>query len=235
MDTQTARLILPATVDAMPSPALAVVHAALPATSSLYRWAKRALDVGISVVALALALPLFLVIAAVVRLTSRGPALFRQSRIGRDGQEFNVLKFRSMCRDAEARLNDLGLYDTYVATGYKLPVAEEFRVTKVGRFLRRTSLDELPQLLNVLGGSMSLVGPRPVVPSELASYGDLVHCYLSVRPGITGMWQVNGRSHVQFPERAHFDRDYFHGRSLRLDLAILARTPLAVLRGNGAY
>jgi lipopolysaccharide/colanic/teichoic acid biosynthesis glycosyltransferase len=235
MNTQTAGLSLYATVDAAPAPALPAVDAVLPATSILYRWAKRVLDVGVSVVALALALPLFLVIATVVRLTSRGPALFRQSRIGRDGQEFNVLKFRSMCRDAEARLNDGGLYETYVATGYKLPVAEEFRVTKFGRFLRKTSLDELPQLLNVLGGSMSLVGPRPVVPSELASYGDLVQCYLGVRPGITGMWQVNGRSHVRFPERAHFDRDYFYGRSLRLDLAILARTPLAVLRGNGAY
>ena len=235
MEIETAELTLHARVDAIPAPALLAHHAVFASTPSLYRWAKRGLDVAVSVVTLTLALPLFLVIAAVVRLTSQGPALFRQSRIGRDGQEFKVLKFRSMCRDAEARLKDGGLYDTYVATGYKLPVAAEFRVTRVGRFLRRTSLDELLQLLNVLGGSMSLVGPRPVVPSELASYGDLVHCYLGVRPGITGMWQVNGRSHVRFPERAHFDRDYFYGRSLGLDVAILARTPLAVLRVNVAY
>jgi lipopolysaccharide/colanic/teichoic acid biosynthesis glycosyltransferase len=140
-----------------------------------------------------------------------------------------------MCVDAHARLVELGLYETYVATGYKLQVHEECRVTPVGRFLRRTSLDELPQLLNVVRGDMSLVGPRPVVPEELACYGDLVHCYVGVRPGITGLWQVSGRSHVRFPERATIDRRYYEQRSLRLDLAILLRTPVAVLRGEGAF
>jgi len=205
------------------------------APSATYAHVKRGIDVVLSVVALMLALPLLAVVAALVRCSSRGPVLFRQLRIGRDGRAFTVLKFRSMCSDAEARLRDLNLYESFVATGYKLPVADEFRLTRIGRFLRRSSLDELPQLFNVIRGDMSLVGPRPVVPDELASYGDLVHCYLGVRPGLTGMWQVTGRSAVQFPERAHIDHQYFLRRSVRLDLAILARTPRTVLRGDGAY
>ncbi|MGH9264903.1 MAG: sugar transferase [Acidimicrobiales bacterium] len=204
-------------------------------SSGAYRWGKRVLDVVLSLLALTVTLPLWLLVAVLVRCTSPGPVFFRQARVGRDGRAFTVLKFRSMCSDAETRLKGTGLYDTYVATGYKLPVAEEFRVTRVGRFLRKSSVDELPQLLNVLRGDMSMVGPRPVVPPELSCYGDLVDCYLGVRPGITGIWQVSGRSHIQFPERAQLDRDYFHGCSFRMDLAILARTPLAVLRGNGAH
>ncbi len=223
--------VIPATKSADPP----VVAVEARTTSSTYLSVKRALDVVLSVLALTLTLPIWLVVGVLVRCTSRGPVLFRQPRVGRHGRAFTVLKFRSMCSDAEARLQDPQIYDTYVATGYKLPVAHEFRVTRVGRFLRRTSLDELPQLLNVLRGDMSLVGPRPVVPPELSNYGDLVHCYLAVRPGITGIWQVSGRSHIQFPHRAHLDRDYFQNRSLRLDLAILARTPVAVLRGDGAY
>jgi len=217
--------VVPATTDTV----------AVPAASSAYRLAKRTFDVVFSLAVLIVTLPLWLVVAVFVGATSPGPILFRQPRVGRNGRTFTVLKFRSMCSDAEARLKDLGLYDTYVATGYKLPVADECRVTSVGRFLRKTSLDELPQLLNVLRGDMSLVGPRPVVPAELDCYGDLAHCYLSVHPGITGLWQVSGRSHIRFPERAHLDRDYFHRRSLRFDLLILARTPVAVIRGNGAH
>ena len=221
--------------DAVVAPAIAVHDAAAPGTSAAYRRAKRALDVALSLVVLLVTLPVWLVVAVLVRTTSAGPVFFRQARVGRNGRSFTVLKFRSMCRDAEARLADLGLYDTYVATGYKLAVAEECRVTRIGRILRKTSIDELPQLINVLRGDMSLVGPRPVVPEELDSYGDLAHCYLAVDPGITGLWQVSGRSHVHFPERAHLDRDYFHRRSLRTDLAILARTPVAVVRGDGAF
>lgn len=223
----------------IPSASVAAPHAEIfqqpRESSAVYHATKRAFDVAGSLAVLLVTLPLWLTVAILVRSTSRGPVLFRQARVGRDGRSFTVLKFRSMCTDAEARLKEGGLYDTYVATGYKLPVAHEFRVTRVGRVIRKTSLDELPQLVNVLLGHMSLVGPRPVVPCELDSYGELAHCYLGVRPGITGMWQVNGRSDVVFPERAHLDRDYFHRRSLRLDLAILARTPAAVVRGNGAY
>jgi len=234
MDMGLARLNLPET-DAGAASRFTTVRPRARATSVGYPWAKRAMDVGVSLVVLVATLPVWLVVAVLVRTTSRGPVFFRQTRVGRDGRPFKVLKFRSMCADAEARLQDPLLYDTYVATGYKLPTAHEFRVTTVGRLLRKSSLDELPQLINVLRGDMSLVGPRPVIRAELSSYGDLVHCYLSVRPGITGMWQINGRSHILFPERAHLDSHYFHRRSIRLDLAILAHTPMAVLKGHGAY
>lgn len=235
MDIASAELLNVPSDSLLPARPLSFVHAPPHPRSVLYPGIKRAIDVVGSLLALVLTIPLWLLVAILVRTTSRGPVLFRQSRVGRDGCTFTVLKFRSMCSDAEVRLKEGGLYDTYVATGYKLPVAHEFRVTRIGRVIRKTSIDELPQLLNVLVGHMSLVGPRPVVPSELDCYGDLAHCYLGVRPGITGMWQVNGRSEIQFPARAHFDLDYFHRRSLRVDLAILARTPAAVVRGNGAY
>ena len=205
------------------------------APSPLYRFVKRAVDVSLSLIALAVTMPVWLVAALLVRCTSSGPVLFRQARVGRGGREFTVLKFRSMFRDAESQLHDRGMYATYVAGGFKLAVAQESRVTRIGKILRKTSLDELPQLLNVIRGEMSLVGPRPVVPSELDCYGDLKHCYLGVRPGITGVWQVSGRSQVRFPERAHLDKLYFQQRSLLVDLAILVRTPWAVLRGRGAY
>jgi len=238
METSTAGSKLHVTADTISAPTLRSTEPSappVPTPSTLYCCAKRGLDLIVSLLAITVTLPIWVTIAVAVRCTSEGPVLFRQLRVGRDGRSFTVLKFRSMCSNAEVRLRDLGLYDTYVATGYKLPVADESRLTRMGRFLRRTSLDELPQLLNVARGDMSLVGPRPVVPDELSCYGELVHCYLAVRPGITGMWQVSGRSHIRFPERAHIDRDYVHGRSLRLDLAILARTPLAVVRGNGAH
>jgi lipopolysaccharide/colanic/teichoic acid biosynthesis glycosyltransferase len=235
MDIGSTGLRVLAAPDGLAAAAVPLSDAVPTGASSGYWRAKRTLDVLFSLVVLLVTLPVWLVVAVLVRATSPGPVLFRQSRVGRDGRSFTVLKFRSMCSDAEARLKDMGLYDTYVATGYKLPRAAECRVTSVGRVLRKTSLDELPQLLNVLRGDMSLVGPRPVVPAELDSYGELAHCYLSVVPGITGLWQVSGRSHIPFPERAHLDREYFHGRSLRMDLAILARTPAAVIRGDGAY
>ncbi len=236
MDIASRNLARTVPVDAITAAGPAIAASSVtPSASPIYRGGKRALDLVLSVAILIATLPAWFLVALVIRCTSPGPIFFRQPRIGRDGNAFTVLKFRSMRAGAEAMLKDLGLYDTYVATGYKLPVADDCRVTKVGRLLRKTSLDELPQLLNVLRGDMSLVGPRPVVPAELACYGELVHCYLGVRPGITGMWQVSGRSHVRFPERAYLDSHYFHRRSLRLDLAILARTPMAVLRGHGAH
>ena len=206
-----------------------------PAASAAYRYGKPLIDRVLAGVALILTLPVWLAVALVVRATSTGPVLFRQTRLGREGRPFVVLKFRTMRADAELRLRSLGLYDTYVTSGYKLPAAAECRLTSVGRFLRRTSLDELPQLLNVLRGDMSVIGPRPIVPDEIHCYGDLAYCYLGVRPGITGIWQVTGRSHVQFPDRAELDRRYYEQRSLLLDVRILLRTPMAVLRADGAY
>ena len=127
------------------------------------------------------------------------------------------------------------VYKRQVEAGFKLPSDEDCRITRFGRFLRRASLDELPQFLSVLRGDMSLVGPRPIVPEELACYGKLAPCYLGVRPGITGLWQVSGRSTIVFPERADIDAEYYARRSMGTDLVILARTPIVVLRATGAH
>src|SRR5690606_9616350 len=164
------------------------------------------------------------------------PAVFRQERIGLGGRTFAMYKFRTMRADAEEQLHaDPELWARYVANDYKLPAEMDARITPVGRFLRRSSLDELPQLLNVLAGSMSLVGPRPVVPGEIAKYGDRAEAYLSVRPGLTGAWQVNGRSTVDYPDRVALDVEYVRTWNLWRDVTILARTPRAVISARGAH
>jgi lipopolysaccharide/colanic/teichoic acid biosynthesis glycosyltransferase len=180
-------------------------------------------------------LPVLLLVALAVKLSSRGPVMFRQGRVGHGGRQFTIRKLRTMQANAEAALVlEPRLLEIYVDQDHKIPVRLDPRVTRVGRWLRKTSLDELPQLLNVVRGDMSLVGPRPVRPSELPCYGELLPAYLSVRPGLTGLWQVSGRSEVKFPRRAELDADYSLRCSARLDLAILMATPGAVLRGRGA-
>jgi exopolysaccharide production protein ExoY len=205
---------------------------ARPATSR----AKRALDI---LVVLAI-LPVVAVVGAVVTLlvatTSRGPILFSQERVGLGGRSFKMYKFRTMRPDAEGHLQqDSALWDEYVRNGYKIPAEIDRRITKVGRILRRSSLDELPQVLNVILGTMSLVGPRPIVPRELDNYGPHRGAYLSVRPGITGAWQVNGRSDVTYPQRVEYDREYIESWTLGRDLSILVRTPKAVITARGAF
>lgn len=195
--------------------------------------AKAGLDRFGALVGIIVLAPLLTLIAVLIRRDG-GPAIFRQERVGRNGRRFRIMKFRTMCINAEERLRTDGLYDTYVANGFKLPPELDPRITRIGRWLRRTSLDELPQLFNVLGGSMSLVGPRPIVPDELGSYGDLRSAYLNLKPGVTGYWQANGRSDVAFPERAVLDSYYYDHQSLRLDIRILARTVMAVLARRGA-
>jgi exopolysaccharide production protein ExoY len=196
---------------------------------------KRALDLAVVICGLPLALLVGAVIALLVRITSRGPVFFVQERVGLGGRRFRMVKFRTMLVGAENRLrDDPQLWEEYVRNGYKLPASVDDRVTAVGRFLRRSSLDELPQLVNVLRGHMSLVGPRPVVPAELDNYGDRTDVYLGVKPGLTGWWQVNGRSGVGYPERVELDRYYAESWTLFLDVRILVRTPFALLRG-GAY
>lgn len=199
------------------------------------RLAKWLLDKLGATTLLVVTAPVIAIIAVLVKARSSGPVLFRQERVGRHGRTFTVLKFRSMVADAEHRLHRDGLYHEYVANGYKLPSEKDPRVTGLGRFLRRTSLDELPQFFNVLRGDMSLVGPRPVVAAELDRYGALAPAYLGVKPGMTGYWQVNGRSEIDFPERAELDAYYYSNQSLRLDLLILSRTILAVVRREGAH
>jgi len=197
---------------------------------------KRLLDMVCSGVALVLLGPLMAVLGIAVRLESSGPAVFGQSRLGRHGRVFKCLKFRSMYTNAEQLLrSDAALYELYVKNDFKLPEEIDTRITRLGRFLRRTSLDELPQLWNVFRGDMSLVGPRPIVVEELRHYDNEEPLFLSLKPGITGAWQVNGRSSVAYPARAALELEYVQSWSLGKDLSILARTVPAVLTQRGAH
>jgi exopolysaccharide biosynthesis polyprenyl glycosylphosphotransferase len=180
-----------------------------------------------------LASPLLLLIAISVKLTSRGQVLFRQTRVGRGGVEFSMLKFRSMVVDAEAQL--AGLQPLNDGNSVLFKVRADPRVTRVGRLIRRFSLDELPQLFNVLRGEMSLVGPRPPLPHELAGYGADDTRRMVVKPGMTGLWQVSGRSDLSWEESVRLDLRYVDNWSIALDLLILWKTLRAVLRGSGAY
>lgn len=197
---------------------------------------KRALDIVVGVVTLLLLAPILVAVAIWVRLDSPGPIFFRQSRPGFQGVTFPMLKFRSMRVDAEEVLHaDAELYALFLENDCKLPEAIDPRITKSGRFLRKTSLDELPQLFNVLRGEMSIVGPRPLVGPELENYGTAIPTLLSVKPGMTGLWQVKGRSSITFPERAELDLEYVRRWSFLRDLWILALTPPAILVGRGAH
>ncbi len=210
------------------------------------RLLKRAMDIVSSILALTIVSPLFGIISIAIKLTSKGPILFKQERVGRYGLRFKLLKFRSMkC------VNDPSIHQEYVKrfisgkvegeqagqnqhAVYK--ITEDPRVTRVGKFLRKTSLDELPQFINVLKGEMSLVGPRPPIPYELEAY-QIWHRrrVLEAKPGITGLWQVNGRSRLKFDDMVRLDLQYAKTWSLWLDIKILLRTPTAVLFGTGAY
>jgi exopolysaccharide biosynthesis polyprenyl glycosylphosphotransferase len=194
--------------------------------------AKSLLDRVTAAVALLLLSPLLLLIGLAVRIGSRGPAIFAQERTGKDGVPFTMYKFRTMVVDAELRLEALRRLNEGAGPLFKL--ANDPRVTRIGRFLRRTSLDELPQLLNVLKGDMSLVGPRPALEAETSQYSQWVWRRLHVKPGMTGLWQVSGRSALSWEESIRMDLQYVNNWNLRLDLAILARTLHAVLARDGA-
>ncbi|MGH7502116.1 MAG: sugar transferase [Longimicrobiales bacterium] len=201
-----------------------------------YFLTKRAMDLPLAAILLLAAVPLLLAIAIAIKMTSKGPVLFRQTRLGRNGRRFTCLKFRSMRSNAELVLKrDPVVHAIYIANGYKLPESDDPRVTRLGRFLRKTSLDELPQLVNVLRGEMSLVGPRPIVPAEIAEYGLRAMDFVAALPGLTGKWQISGRSSVQYPARAQIELDYVYGWSPREDVRILLRTLPAVLRRVGAH
>ncbi len=199
---------------------------------------KRAMDLAGALVGVLLLSPLMLAIALLIRLDSPGPVLFRQVRRGQRGRPFRMLKFRTMVADAERRLGDLESSNES-AGGVLFKLRDDPRVTRLGRFLRRSSLDELPQLINVLKGEMSLVGPRPLQLRDcerLAAADPRGYLRrLEVRPGLTGPWQVGGRSDLDYEQMLVLDCDYAANRSLGLDLRILTRTALVVLRGRGAY
>lgn len=192
---------------------------------------KRALDVVIASVAIALFLPLMIVVAALVGLTGGAP-IFSHRRLGFGGRSFPCYKFRTMVRDADRALAAHLAADPEAAREWEetRKLRHDPRVTAVGRLLRKTSLDELPQLFNILRGDMSCVGPRPITTEELERYGDFAGVYLASRPGLSGLWQVTGRSNTDFPTRVSLDNQYVRNWSLVSDLLILARTPVAVLR-----
>jgi exopolysaccharide biosynthesis polyprenyl glycosylphosphotransferase len=211
-------------------PMLHVEHAEL---SGSRRLLKAAFDRALSGVALLVAGPAVLLLAAAVRCTSPGPAFFRQERVGKDGRPFCMYKLRTMTMDAEERRTDL--VERNEGHGVLFKIRSDPRVTPLGRWLRRYSLDELPQLVNVVRGQMSLVGPRPPLPSEVAQYPDDVRRRLVVKPGLTGLWQVSGRSDLSWEDSVRLDLRYVENWSLTFDLVILLRTFTALVRTSGAY
>ncbi|MEP1768138.1 MAG: WecB/TagA/CpsF family glycosyltransferase [Sulfitobacter sp.] len=194
---------------------------------------RRALDVVIASSAAVLLAPLFAATALAIKLDSRGPILFRQSRVGKDGREFGMLKFRSMCQNAEAQRSTLLM--TSDRDGICFKSKSDPRITRIGRFIRRFSIDELPQILNVLRGEMSIVGPRPALPSEVSAYPARAMGRLSVKPGITGIWQVSGRANIGFERMIDMDLAYANSRTILLDLILISMTFRAVLSGRGAH
>jgi exopolysaccharide biosynthesis polyprenyl glycosylphosphotransferase len=216
-----------------PVEGLPLMHVELPQFEGGKHLLKRVFDVAMSAVALLMLLPVFAVIAIAIRRDSKGPILFRQERVGRNGKTFKMLKFRSMVQTAEADL--AALIEKNEGSGPLFKMKNDPRVTRVGQFLRRLSLDELPQFWNVLTGEMSLVGPRPPLQTEVEDYERYVHRRLYIKPGLTGMWQVNGRSDLSWEESVRLDLYYVENWSLTGDLIILWRTLRVFARPVGAY
>jgi exopolysaccharide production protein ExoY len=196
----------------------------------------RVLDIGVATVALVFLAPLLIVVAGLVYILDPGPIFFAHRRIGRDGRSFPCLKFRTMVTDADHRLQNLLATDPEAraewARDFKL--RRDPRITPIGNFLRRSSIDELPQLLNILRGEMSVVGPRPIVEGEIERYGRYFGHYIAVKPGLTGLWQVSGRNNVSYRRRVALDVSYARNKCIGLDLRILAMTVPAVLTAKGS-
>jgi exopolysaccharide biosynthesis polyprenyl glycosylphosphotransferase len=217
-----------------PMTGLPLLHVEEPEFAGARRVVKAVIDRSLATLGFLMFFPLLLGCWLAVRLTSPGPAIFKQVRTGQDGKEFTLLKFRSMYVDAEARKAELeGMNER--AEGLLFKIRNDPRVTPVGRWLRKFSLDELPQLVNVIQGKMSLVGPRPPLPAEVALYQDDVRRRLLVKPGLTGLWQISGRSDLDWDESVRLDLRYVENWSFTLDLMILWKTMSTVARGRGAY
>ncbi len=205
--------------------------------SFIYIAAKRILDICGATLGILITLPVLLIILSFYLYgQDKGPVFFQQERIGLQGKKFKIYKFRSMIVDAEKKLKDNKvLYQKYIDNNFKLEQDEDPRITNFGRFLRKSSVDELPQFINVLKGEMSLVGPRPVVTEEIGEYKNRKKDFLSVKPGLTGYWQVSGRSNVGYPERADIELFYVYNRSFFMDIKILFKTVVQVIMKKGAY
>ena len=198
-----------------------------------YRRRKRLLDIFGSLFLIVVSAPLMLAIVALIKLTSRGPVFYTSERIGLCGKSFRFYKFRSMYLDADKRMAEV--IGSNEKDGPIFKMHDNPRITRIGRILRQTSMDELPQLFNVLRGDMSLVGPRPPLPNEVAKYDDYAMERLSIRPGMTCYWQIMGRSNLSFEEWMELDHRYLEEMGVITDLKILLKTPFAVLKGDGAY
>ncbi|ACL41847.1 exopolysaccharide biosynthesis polyprenyl glycosylphosphotransferase [Pseudarthrobacter chlorophenolicus A6] len=241
LEESSTELILAATLTNVAGPrihwrpveGLPLMHVDIPQYTGAKHAMKRVMDVGMALLALLVLSPLLVVLAVIVRLDSPGPVFFRQDRVGRDGQAFGMLKFRSMVVDAEARLATLGAQNEGAGVLFKM--RDDPRVTRCGRWMRKYSLDELPQLWNVARGDMSLVGPRPPLAREVSGYERHTHRRLLIKPGITGLWQINGRSDLPWDEAVRLDLYYVENWSIAGDLLILWRTFRAVVRPSGAY
>lgn len=196
----------------------------------IYSIVKRSLDIMLSSIALIILSPLFLTVPVLIKLDSRGPGYYRQQRIGKNGRPFMIYKFRSMCSNADTLLQKLtpeqrAEYDS----NYKLKA--DFRITKIGRFLRKTNIDELPQLLNIFAGQLSFIGPRPVVLKETEKYGVYRNLFLSVTPGLTGYWQVHRRPDTTYEQRIKMELYYIRNRTLAMDIRLLFQTAMVIFRG----
>lgn len=206
--------------------------------SKLYLAVKRVSDILVPGLALLILIPtVFLVMAIIYRFgENKGPMIYKQRRIGKNGKPFKIWKFRSMVVNAEEKLKaNPRLYRQYVQNNYKLSPDEDPRVTEFGRFIRKTSIDELPQFINIFKGDMALVGPRPVVEPELKEYGDQVGKLLSMTPGAMGWWQASGRSNIEYPERCQVELYYIDHASFSFDLKIILLNIISIFKNTGAY
>jgi lipopolysaccharide/colanic/teichoic acid biosynthesis glycosyltransferase len=203
-------------------------------TLFIHEKAKRAFDIVVSSTALLCLLPLFGLISLLIKIEDGGPVMFAQTRVGKGGRLFAMYKFRSMCLNAEEKIKTL-LAANQHAQGITFKIKKDPRITRVGKWLRKFSLDELPQFYNVLNGTMSIVGPRPPIPREVAQYSMADRRRLTVTPGITCLWQIGGRSEIDFPEQVELDVLYIETQSFWGDVTILVKTVPAVLTGKGAY
>lgn len=193
-------------------------------------------DILCSIVALLIFFPVYLIISLKILLDSGFPIHFKQKRIGKNGKLFKIYKFRTMKKNAEEILkNDKELYEKYVENNFKLKLEDDPRIIKFGKKLRKTSLDEIPQFVNVLKGEMTLVGPRPIVPDEMERYGEHAKEFVSAKPGITGLWQTTGRSEIDYPDRKYLDIIYIRNKTFLLDIKIILKTFKAVFRKIGAH
>lgn len=205
----------------------------------LYRFFKRLFDILISGVMLIILIPVFIVFSVIYLIgENKGPLFYRQVRVGRNGELFKMYKFRSMVVNADKKLlANKELYAKYVANSYKLPDGEDPRVTKFGRFIRKTSLDELPQFINIFIGNMSIIGPRPIVEKELMEYEtkERIDKLLSVTPGAMGYWQAIGRSNIEYPERCEIELYYVEHASLGFDVKIMFKNVISIFKHDGAF